>query len=253
MLRRFALFTTIGCLLAIGLLHDRILVAITEGYLIDSPGDLNQATHVLIASGDRQIEMAAKWGRSGKTILLLHGIDSRAVQCGAEPPAQQQTITLLNKAGVPESQIQELASESDDMTSVGMLLGNWLQRHPQARLGILVDAMTAGQTQRGIQQKMPPEAASRVIVYPLPPLDFDARHWWRTRSGCKAFYNANISRLFVSSDSEQSSRPEYLSPDAFEAAFRQRLGELGVVLSNEAKQRVPAEIPNELAPSGFTP
>ncbi|WP_417739257.1 hypothetical protein [Rosistilla oblonga] len=241
--RRIWLILAVVASILAGLLHQPLFSAVTRCYRSSDPIDESSITHLYLLDGDRLLETAITMAPDGKPILIPQEATLRSVQCGAAPSPDEVMPQLLLELGAAPGQTELVPGAAWDDYQRIEYLGQWMDQNPDAVVCMLAEALASGRLRRIVDRKFTDQAASRLKIKPLDPIDHSADRWWRSTTGCKEFYGQSIAWLYDWISPNGTPRPDDMSPQEYEDAFRQRLRSLGVRLSDAPPQP-------ELSPQG---
>ncbi|QDS87587.1 hypothetical protein EC9_17660 [Rosistilla ulvae] len=250
--RRKWLFFAIAVAVGGWLLHEPLLSRLTRTFRSNDTIDESELTHLYMISGDRMLETTIAMAAGQKTILMPEEWAPRSVQCGAAPPTDDLLPNLLIDVGAKPEQLQHVPGRSRDRLQKLQFLGDWLEQHPDAIVCMFADALSSGGLRRMIDRELVAATAAQIKVKPLEPTEYSADRWWRTTTGCKAFYGQAIGRFYNWMSPGGLPTVDDLSPQEYEDAFIERLQAFGVPMRPADENSLPPTepLPSEPLPVG---
>jgi len=142
-------------------------------YVMALPGDSERRPFVAAAM--------ANVGFADK-LLIPKTVPSPAVCDGIVPPTFEVTRRIYDVRGISEDRVIVLDGETRSTVNDLDLLGEQLNKHPAATVGIVTNAFHTRRTRWTVRRRLP-QHAERITVISAPNPGFEAATWWRSDKG----------------------------------------------------------------------
>lgn len=177
--------------LALGIFHSQILTAIATFMTIRDPIERADLILPLYHDGDTVPFAAADLYRRGYADRVALGSTkpTRLEALGLSLPPHKIWRRVLEAEGVSPRAIITIGSHIRNEVELGQALAAYLQRHGHGRTIVVASAPVSRLSRKDLRRGLAGSPA-KVLMYPVPPREFDERSWWRSRHGWIRYFDA---------------------------------------------------------------
>jgi len=172
------------------MLRAPVLQWATDSWVVSDPVEPADAVAVLGGGLQTRPFASADLYNAGlvKTILILTPKPNRLEREGIVASHVDLNRAVLRKKGVPESAIVVIETEVQNTRDEAMAVRGWLQASGARKIIVVTETFPSRRTQ-WVFNKTLSSMGAKVIVDPVPEVDFDYRRWWEDERGIVAFQN----------------------------------------------------------------
>lgn len=177
-------------------------------------------TRVAVMNGDRRYDAAARLVAADQAggVLLVQTAPTRTQTLGLRPPTDERERRELARRGLAADRVEVIPGRARTGWDWARQLGDWMSRHPDATVLVLVDRFDSRHARLVFRQALPPETFARVRFAALPQWEYTEADWWRAKSGGLAFGFGMLDLAYSWLGGEGPPPPEPATPEALEAA-----------------------------------
>lgn len=210
----------------VAVLHRPLLRGAAQLLVVDQ--DSSPCDYLWIPAGDgfpvsdtRYLDAAAAMlrGVQGRRVLMISPPANRLVQMGVVPPFIDETRRQLESRGIAHDAIVVVSRGSQDARAEMLLLQAWLEEHSKARVVVFSDRFASRRARLGLDRRLAPSAASRIVVRARSNLRFEERTWWQSRDGIRDFLLSWIRLAYALAYDDQGQTPRRWTLEEYEERF----------------------------------
>lgn len=196
-----------------------ILSGLARGLIIQ---DTLEATHAVAVFGDTGgaecLKEAARMYQEGSAsqVLLFQEQPRRLVRMGILSPTAEISRQALEELSIPPEAITILRYSSRSQWDQIRRLQEWLHKHPQADVTVLVGEFESRKLAQICNQVLNPGDDECLHWRSLSDRRFDETNWWKSKPGVLAFADGIVRLSHVWLCGEPTSPAPEWDPDAYE-------------------------------------